>query len=102
MKPGDVLREKLASALFQLGLGILVLPFLLAGFNAVLWLKTGVWSAHTVETVVLKINPEWYITPRDWKGLHELIVWSKGVPLFLLWFPIGLLISKLGITVSEG
>lgn len=85
------------------GLGLIMMlfvPIILAAFDGLIWLKTGTWPAYTVETVLLKLNPDWLLYPRDWLGLHKFVSEILHFPLFLLWIPAGLLSVYLGDRVA--
>jgi len=87
-----IIQNKASELLFGAGvMMVLPLPIILAALDSLIWLKTGIWPAYTVETVLLKLNPDWLLYPQDWLGLHKFAGGIRPLPLFLFWIPAGLL-----------
>jgi hypothetical protein len=71
-----------------LGPGGMALALLLIGWQCYAWLKTGHWPHLTMATVAVPLVSgsdfsAWLVAPRSWFGLHTVVRFMLGLPLWL-------------------
>lgn len=80
--------------------------FMLAAYQAVLWLQSGVGpSSHLNELLYDFFGPRlgrsWLYAPDGWYGLHKLVSWLINLPLTALLAMLGALAFSLMHLIDE-
>jgi hypothetical protein len=57
---------------------------LIVSLEAYRWLDSGIWQPLDAWSIVrLFTTSGWLVTPDSWLGLHALVAWFLGLPLFV-------------------
>ena len=73
----DRIRESLVAGTFITGLCLFAGAVVIVGFQALSYLKSGVWPKWVLMNLIDSVLPtpfiQWLSSPNDWYGLHKVI-----------------------------
>ena len=89
--------NKLARAITGVSVLIMGSSVVVLLYQAYLWLKHDEWRQFSLQTTLGQyLTSPWLHDPKDWRGLHKLVVTVLHLPLFLVIFVSGLAIYFAG------
>jgi ABC-type cobalamin transport system permease subunit len=68
------------------GLVVFLAGTVLAAYAGVQWLQTAHWQPLTINGALASspMTRDWIAHPHSWLGLHQVVVWTLRVPVFLI------------------
>lgn len=83
--------NKLAQAITGVSVLVMGSSVVVLLYQAYLWLKHDAWHQFTLQTTLSQyLTSPWLHDPKDWRGLHKLVVTVLHLPLPLVIFVSGL------------